>query len=182
MRLFFLLSLCCSSAFAMDAASHAEAARLSGELLTLSERGAWGGAERMYLAASRTGVPLGHEAHVAGAESALEVGDIGTARDRLIAAVRERESREVIERLWEIDTQWGEVVLTVSPDVDLVVAVPAFDPIKTRAVKRAQAQMAQLGEFSGWLPTGHYTVGGRVFTVEAGESVEVDVEATKRRR
>jgi len=161
----------------------AEYVRLASEIRLLSERNAWRGVERAYQAALRTAHPLSFGDHVAGAYAARAVGDAGAVRRRLAHAHRLREDRRVVEWLWRLDHDYGEVALHAREGVALEAVSTAFDPAKVRAVEFASRTLASTGTFEGLLPEGSYHLGGTRFEVRSGQNVaEVAANASRRMR
>jgi hypothetical protein len=160
----------------------AEYLRLSTEIRSLSDRNAWTGVERAYVAAAATLQPLSYRDHVAGAAAAGARGDAATARQRLHLAHRLREDRKIVEWLWALDTDYGRVELTSALGVLLHPTQRPFDPSQARAVRFAAQSVAQSGLFVGLLPVGAYRLGDEEFQVQAGTSaVQVHTEVFRGR-
>ena len=161
----FLLLTALSSAGQAD---RAEYVRLSGELAKLAQRNAWTGVERTYQQLEALdGVELSYEDYLQGAHAARYQGDVAAARARLKAAqTLSADEREVIDWLWDIDTNYGQVSLYCDPGArELVVGQMPFEPNRARAVQFAQAQIADTGVFEGYLPGGEFTFGDYEFQV-----------------
>lgn len=146
----------------MDAAAPTEAAqaeyfRLSQELEKLAARTAWTGVERTYQALIATGVDPRFGDYVIGAHGARAVGDITAAHDRLLAASKLKEEREVLDWLWEIESNYGIVTLACDPGAaELRAESMPFEPDQAHAVEFAMARIAESGTFTGYLPQGKY--------------------------
>jgi len=149
-----------------------EYARLTQELESLAERNAWAGAARIYPKLVATGVPPSYQDLLYGAHAARAVGDIGSVRERLLAAKEIKEEKEVIESLWALDEAFGSVDLTCDPDMGwaLSSAAKPFEPDQVRAIEFAIDQVATTCAFAGYLPAGSYTFCGRDFDVRPGVS------------
>ncbi len=169
--------------FANNVVDRAEYIRLAGEIRNLADRQAWSGVERAYQAALLTQHPLAFRDHVAGAHAAAASGDVSAVRTRLHDAHQLEEDREIIEWLWNIDTDYGKVALTADVGIELVATEMSFDPARARAVAYAAEKLAETGTYQGLLPSGAYQVGDVVFFVTPGAD-EARVTATdgKRRR
>jgi len=149
-----------------------EYARLTQELESLAERNAWAGAARIYPKLVATGVPPSYQDLLYGAHAARAVGDIGSVRERLLAAKEIKEEKEVIESLWALDEAFGSVDLKCDPDMGwaLSSATKPFEPDQVRAIEFAIGQVATTCVFTGYLPAGSYTFCGRDFDVRPGVS------------
>lgn len=162
-----------------SAGAAAEYKRLHEELDRLAKRNAWTGAERTYQAMLQTGAPMQFDDLKIGAQVAMAFGDIAVVRERLEAASKLREDREVIESLFAIDQSYGRVSLAGDPgEVELVVDTPPFDPTYARAIENAVERVRQTGTFEGLLPRGSYTFAGRQVAVGPGVSTpRIDVRS-----
>ncbi|MED5370529.1 MAG: hypothetical protein VX899_05935 [Myxococcota bacterium] len=155
---------------AIDPARQAEYYRLHDECMKLAKRQLWDGVARLYLEMEATGAALRYDDYVAGAMAARHAGDVLLAYERLQAAAKLDGTREVIDWLWTIDTQFGRVELRTDPQApaSLEPARMPMLPDQRAAVEHAQAQLAQTGAFVGFLPAGDYSFAGQGFTVQAG--------------
>lgn len=145
--------------------------RLHDDLQNLSKRQIWVGAEKTFQEMQALGLPLDFDDYVAGAHAARQLGDMGRAYERLTAAARLRQDREVIDWLFSIDTGYGRVVLVTDPPRPgalEAVALPML-PEQRLCVENAQRLIAESGNFSGLLPIGEYSFGGKPFTVSPGQ-------------
>ncbi len=134
--------------------------RLSQELEKLASRNAWAGVERTYTALLATGIEPSFEDFVAGAHAARALGDVASARNRLIAANTRREERAVVDWLWDIDSNYNRVLLACDiGKVELQPESMPFDPNQRKAVEYAQKEIAEKGIFDGYLPQGRYMFG-----------------------
>ncbi len=134
--------------------------RLSQELEKLASRNAWAGVERTYAALLATGVEPSFEDYLAGAHSARAIGDVASARTRLIAANAKREDRAVVDWLWDIDSHYNRVLLACDiGKVELQPEAVPFDPNQRKAVEFAQKEILEKGFFDGFLPQGRYVFG-----------------------
>jgi hypothetical protein len=163
-------------AAAAAATARAEYVRLQQELEKLSARNAWSGVERTYTALVATGLPPTFQDHLFGAHSARSMGDVTSARARLLAANALREDREVLDWLWEIDSNYGLVYLAADPGTaNLVADVMPFEPDQSQAVLFAQQQVTDTGTFEGYLPQGKYTFCGSEVRVQPRvQAVRID--------
>ena len=162
------------------AARQAEYRRLAEEMQKLAGRNAWAGVERFYAQLEATEVPIQFSELVTGAHSARAVGDTKLSRDRLNAANKLQEERDVIEWLWEIDEAYGAVTLFCDAEwktrPELAAAAMPFDPNQARSVQHAVKTIAEGCEFDGMLPGGKYTFGHYDFEVKPKvESVRIDM-------
>ena len=168
---------------AADEVNLAEYTRLQQELEKLASRNAWAGVERTYTAMLATGATLGHNDHVAGAHSARAMGNITAARERLMRANEITEDREILDWLWEIDSNYGRVFLAAdkgSKNAVLSCTAMPFNPDQRRAVEFAQQLVTETGVFDGYLPQGAYQFGNpnktpySVQVVPRVQSVRID--------
>jgi len=146
--------------------SQAEYHRLSSEIRSLAKRSHWMGVDHAYVQAMATGAALAFGDHMAGASAALAIGDVGSARERLMAAKDVEVERGVIETLWSIDTHFAEVHLTADRGADLRIEEMPFNPQQANAIGYAQERVRDTGEFRGYLPAGSYTLAGASFAVQ----------------
>jgi hypothetical protein len=160
-------------------AAHAEYVRLSQELEKLATRNAWPGVERTYAELLATGVPPSFDDHMYGAHSARELGDITAAHQRLLQANALKEDRQVLDSLWEIDSNFGQVFLAADPGgAALKAEVMPFEPDQARAIEFAIAKVAETGQYDGYLPQGKYTFGDYAVTVmPRGANAHVDLRS-----
>lgn len=148
-------------------AKQAEYIRLSQELEKLATRNAWAGVERTYGLIVQTGVTPSFQDHVFGAHAARAVGDVTSARSRLLKANEIKEDREVLDWLWEIDSNYGLVTLLADRgSIELKAEVMPFEPDQAMAVQFAQGRVTETGEFEGYLPQGKYWFGPHEVVVQ----------------
>ncbi len=156
--------------------SAAETLRLVEELHRLAARQAWTGVERVWAElAAADGV--GCEELLAAADAATQLGDLGAARERLLAALALQERRDVVERLWSIDTAYGSVRIVSAGPSELVIPAADFFPVAQRAVDVARRQLAESGQYEGWLPIGRYQIDGEEVYVRPGPRTTEHVPA-----
>ena len=138
----------------------AEYQRLSEEIEKLTQRGAWAGVERTFIALEATGVDLSFNDYVAGAYAARTLGNVNAVRTRLEAAHAVHEDMEVVNWMWDIDANYGRVWLAGdNGKVELTVASMPFNPDQAKSVKFAIEQVATSGAYDGYLPAGTYKFG-----------------------
>ncbi len=139
----------------------AEYNRLSEELQKLTQRGAWAGVERTFVACEATGHPLSFEDNLAGAYSARVVGNVTAVRARLLRAHDLVEDREILDWVWDIDHNYGRVYLAADVGkAELQIEKVPFNPDQARAWEYARDQIAATGVYDGFLPAGDYLFGG----------------------
>ena len=168
-------------------AAKAEYFRLAQELEKLTSRNAWGGVERTYLALVATGIAPTFENYIAGAQSARATGDISGSRERLMAATELHEDKEILDWLWDIDSNYGKVFLACLPNarspITLATSTMPFDPAMGNAVRYAIAQIDEACVFDGYLPKGDYTFGTKaVSVVPRVQSVRIDLRNMETKR
>ena len=165
-----------------DATARAEYIRLSEELHRLASRDAWAGVERFYEAIQDIELPASFADHLAGAHAASAKGDVAAARERLLAAHRVAEHRDVLDWLWSIDHDYGPVRIELGTSAALQSDQRPFQPHKIAALTHAASVLGETGSFEGLLPTGVYNVAGHAFTVEPGRTATVVDSAPLPRR
>lgn len=154
----------------------AEARRLADRMHTLAVKHAWSGVERTWDALAEAENLTARE-FLTAADAAQHLGDLGAARERLLAALSIEERREIIERLWAIDTAYGAVRVVARAPVDLEPPGADFFPVARQAIQRAKASLAESGSYAGWLPVGRYRIGGQLVEVMPGpREREVDLD------
>lgn len=151
----------------IEASAQAEYVRLSDDLDRLMQKNAWAGVERTYAKMAELGIPLSFEDYVAGAHAARQAGDVTAARERLTHANALREERDVLDWLWEMDSQYGQVSLKGDLGAVTLAAVQMpFDPLMAKSVQFAEAKVAETGVFEGFLPAGTYAFAGITVKVQ----------------
>lgn len=164
----FLILLMLSTSAAAVTAAEAEEVRLTEEMRALARRNIWLGVDRMYRALVARDAELTGKQHLEGAYAAQDLGEIQDCYDRLRAAARSTPTREVIDWLWAIDTQYGQVELTAQLGAQLAISEPPLDAVKRKAIDTATRRLAEDGRFAGMLPVGEYLVDDAVLTVTSG--------------
>lgn len=162
----------------------AEHDRLSDEMDKLAQRQVWSGVERKYSELEKLEIELTFEDYLNGAYAARELGEVGHAYERLKNAARKNGTRDVVEWLWDIDNNYGNVELISVPSRSAVLEVQEmpFDPNARKAADAAVESAKTDGIFVGMLPKGSYVFAGQPFTVEPGVSVRIEVSPKARRQ
>lgn len=143
----------------IEQVDQAEAIRLSQELEKLSKRNAWAGVERTYVALVKTNGPLTRDDHKHGAHAAQVLGKMSEARARLQLANQFGEDSEIMDWLWDIDSNYGRVFLAGDLEtIELRCLKMPFNPIQAKAVQYAVRQVEETGVFEGLLPQGEYEI------------------------
>jgi hypothetical protein len=165
--------------------ARSEYVRLREELDKLAKRNAWSGVERTFREMLATGVAPSFDDLKTGAHAAQALGDLGTAHDRLERAHSIKESKDVLDWMWNIRKTYGAVELAGDVGrVELEAATMPFDPIQAKAVRFAIEQIGETGRFDGLLPKGTYTFGEVEFEVASfidTRMIDVRTEAGMRR-
>ncbi len=181
-----LLTLCLLSlpAQADDEIRLAERDRLADEMERLVQRQVWSGVERKFNEMEKLGIELTQDAYLNGAYAARELGDVAAVYERLKKAAQLGGSKEIVDWLWDIDTNYGHVELITVPNrsAELTVEVMPFDINQRKAVEAALEAAQSNGTFSGLIPQGDYVFSGQPFTVEPGISVRIEVSPRVRRQ
>lgn len=164
-----------SAAYAQSPEDEAEKVRLAEDMKRLSRRNAWRGVDEAYLKLlelQAKGVALNLEDHVLGADAAIALGDVSSAYDRLKRSTSPRTTEDVAQRIAAIEAEFGSVTLTVEPKYvgtfELSVGQMPFAADQRNAITKAQGAVAAGRAYEGLLPFGSYTLGPKVFEVEAG--------------
>lgn len=176
MSWFVSLWLICAPVLASDV-NEAEHVRLSEDLKQLTNRQLWLGADKKFHELEKLGVEMTFEDLMNGAYAARSLGDMQSAYDRLKRAARIKGTREVVDWLYTIDANYGQVDLAATPPrgVTLEIAEVPFDPDQRLAVEAAVAKIKKDGNYTGLLPRGAYTYAGQSFKVEPGIAVRIEV-------
>jgi hypothetical protein len=160
--------------------ARAEYFRLSQELARLADRNAWSGVERTWQQILATGVSPSQADLLIAAHSAKNVGDVTEMRGRLVRASELGENRQVLDWLWEVDSNYGRAELYCDPPCALEPDVMPFAPDQVAAVTFAQGRIAS-GAFDGYLPAGAYRFGTYdVRIVPRVSSVRIDARGAVR--
>lgn len=161
----------------------AEAERLSDDLEKLAKRQVWSGVEKKFRDLEALGAPLSLEDYLYGAYSARELGDVSSAYVRLQAAARLGGSKEIVDWLWDIDHNYGNVDLLMVPPRPVLLEVEEMplDPNQRKAVEAAMRASKSNGTYRGLLPRGNYRFAGQPFSAEPGVSVRIEVNPKVRK-
>lgn len=172
--------------------AEAEFNRLQEELISLSERNAWSGVERAFVAMQGLGLPLTPDQYRLGTEAARARGDIynALARIQLALALLQQQDATAVQDpnspygqlkslRTDLETRFGYVHVVVYPPAK----APAFArdsmPFATdesKAIEWASTRLGETQAFLGLLPGGRYTLGDQTFDVAPGAPmVEVRV-------
>ncbi|MFZ5478441.1 MAG: hypothetical protein ACOZNI_16855 [Myxococcota bacterium] len=174
----WLLSLWLSAvpAFATDV-SEGEHMRLSEDLKQLASRQLWQGVEKKFQELEKLGVELSYADLLYGAHAARALGNTRNAYDRLKRAVKLDGTKEVVDWLFAIDSNYGPVELVAHNPKGVVLAcdeIP-FDPDQRLSVEAAIDIVKHEGSFTGLLPKGRYTYGGEELIVYPGVSKRIEL-------
>lgn len=172
------------AAVAPSAEARAEANRLSDDLEKLAKRQVWSGVEKRFRELETLGVPLSQQDYLYGAYAARELGDVVSAYERLQSAARLGGSKEIVDWLWDIDHNYGNVELMMVPSrsVELVPEEMPLDPNQRKAVEAAVKAARDDGAYRGLLPQGKYSFAGVPFSAQPGVSVRIEVNPKTRKR
>jgi hypothetical protein len=176
MSLFLSLVLANSTVHAADVGA-AEHIRLSGDIEQLASRQLWAGAEKKFAELEKLGVEMSYEDLLHGAYAARALGNAQHAYDRLKVAARIKGTREVVDWLYAIDANYGQVILLATPPrgVTLEAAEMPFEPDQRVCVEATVELVKKEGGFTGLLPRGTYTFAGQQFTVEPGIALRIEL-------
>ncbi len=157
--------------------SDAEHVRLSSEIKQLATRQAWAGVEKKYEELEKLGFDLDFDDLLHGAYAARALGDAQSAYDRLQIAAKLKGTKEVVDWLYAIDTDYGRVELIATPPrgITLEAELMPFDPDQRTCVTTAISDVTHDGEFLGLLPKGKYMFAGTAFEVQPGIAVRIEV-------
>ncbi|MES2641182.1 MAG: hypothetical protein V4850_16960 [Myxococcota bacterium] len=176
MTLILALFLSTGSASAVDVGA-AEHVRLSGDIEQLASRQLWTGVEKKFAELEKLGIEMSYDDLLHGAQAARALGNAQNAYDRLKLAARIKGTREVVDWLYTIDANYGQVILLATPPrgVTLEATEVPFDPDQRICVDAAAERVKKEGGFSGLLPRGTYTFAGQQFPVEPGIALRIEV-------
>lgn len=177
MTVVFTLLLAARLAFAGGDALQAEHVRLSSDLEQLANRQLWAGVEKKFAELQKLGVEMSYDDLLHGAYAARALGNAQHAYDRLKIAARIKGTKEVVDWLFTIDANYGQVELIATPPrgVELTTTELPFDPDQRLCVEASIEQVKKEGTFTGLLPRGSYSYAGQEFKVEPGLAVRIEV-------
>ncbi len=161
----------------------AEHQRISGEMEQLARRQVWVGLEDKFRELQDLGVELRYDDLLHGAHAARARGDVQATWERLQAAIDLVRDDELVDWMRAIESEYGQVVLTTSPQRSALLqpgAMP-FAPDRRAAVEFAALALEEYGSFVGRLPAGEYQLAGTHFVVEPGISLRIEVSTRKQR-
>lgn len=176
MNALLTLLLFLGTAQAADLAE-AEHVRLSEDIKQLANRQLWTGVEKKYAELEKLGVALSYEDLMHGAYAARALGNTQSAYERLKSAAKLNGTKEVVDWLYAIDANYGQVDLIVhnARGVALECLEMPFDPDQRIAVESAIETVKKDGTFSGLLPKGDYVFAGVPFSVVPGVAIHIEV-------
>ena len=180
----FLALLHTSTAAAGKDVIQAEHERLTDEMESLVQRQIWSGVERKYQEMVKLNIELNAVDHLHGAYAAREFGDMAGVYDRLKKAAELDSSKEIVDWLWEIDSNYGQVELLTVPNRTAALSTEEmpFDTCQRKSVEIAIEAAEQHGHFTGLIPKGTYNFAGQPFMIEPGLSVRIEVSPRVRRQ
>ena len=159
-------------------AAEAEHTRLAEEMRRLAKRNQWRGVESAYqemLKLEEQGVELTYEDHFLAAQAARALGDVTDTYNRLRAAANVKRTDEVANWLADIQASYGRVELKRDDhyvgDSSLTVDEMPMAPDQRATIQKATGEVNETGGYTGLLPFGSYTYGGKPFTVEPGGNI-----------
>ncbi len=188
-RLLMLICLC-GSAIAVaqgdepSASQQQERDRLSDEMKNLAKRQIWAGVERKYQQLVDLGMDLPGGDHLSAAYAARELGHLDQVHDRLSKAAAIEPTKEIIDWLWDIDHNYGRVVLIADKKGTAVLETKnmPLDPNQRKVVEQAIKEAKESGRFEGLLPRGEYIFAAQPFSVDPGVGIRVEVSPKMRRQ
>ena len=106
---------------------------------SLVQRQIWTGVERKYQEMEKLQITLDAIDHLHGAYAARELGDMASVYSRLKQAAAIEPTKEVIDWLWDIDSNYGHVELLTVPNrsTELTIGELPFDTAQRKAVEIA---------------------------------------------
>lgn len=136
----------------------AEYQRLSEEMDRAAKRTNWVAVERLFASLEAMGQPHTFTVFVQAAQAARGQGDTATAKARLLKAAAIREDREVLDWLWQIQKEYGPVMLAADLPANYRLTTEAmpFNPEHRKSVEYAQNQVIEASMFDGLIPRGSY--------------------------
>jgi hypothetical protein len=149
----------------------AEYQRLADRLHYLAKKNNSKITQKIYLELAALGLPLSYADLLIGAQVHRSQGNVKEAYDCLKQAARLQGTREVIDWLVAIDSQYGRVLLEVEKGMERVLKperVPIL-PDQKAAIATAQTFLTDSGKFDGFLPRGVYTLAGQRFEIRSGQ-------------
>jgi hypothetical protein len=159
----------------------AEYRRLTDRLRYLWKKNNVNATRKIYTELEALGMPLTYTDLIIGAQLFRSEGNIAEAYLRLTQAARLTGTREVIDWLVAIDSEYGQVVLRVEKDFQkgLSAEQAIILPDKKAALNYANSELSKNLIFEGFLPRGSYTVAKHSFEVRAGLSpLELNIGAS----
>lgn len=137
----------------------AEYQRLSEEMKRMAKAGNWGAVERSFLRLDAISTEHTFAVLLNSAFSAREMGDVGLAKQRLVAASKLQKDPIVEEWLWSIQDKYVSVFLgsNLADNMRLFPESMPFMPEQRSAVQFAMKTIEEEALFDGLLPKGKYT-------------------------
>ncbi len=137
----------------------AEYVRLAEEMARQAKRNNWVAVERTYGKLDAMGLPHTFTVLWNAAHAARNQGNILAARERLKAAAKIEEKKELTDWLWDIQQDYGPVMVAADLPANyrLVPKKMPFEPEKRKAVEFGVEKVLEDSYFDGLLPRGIYT-------------------------
>lgn len=185
-RMFFGLSIVLSVAKVAEAksAEEAEYERLVSEMTMLSKSQSWKAVNKRFVEMEKLGLEIAVEELLLAAQAAQGMGDIYQAKERVSAALLQREKKSTRKWYNQLNNDYGQVTLIAKSKgnrglsrVDMM-----MDPVQGQAVSYAQECLERKGEFRGLLPVGDYDFGGQKFSVTADMDIHLEISPKLRRK
>lgn len=151
---------------------HAEYSRLTDRLRYLSKKNNVNATRKIYTDLEALGMPLAYADLIIGAQLFRSEGNIAASYLRLTQAARIEGTREVIDWLVGIDSEYGRVILRVEKGLEegLGNEQAIILPDKKAALNYANSELSKNLMFEGFLPRGSYTLANQSFEVRTGLS------------
>jgi hypothetical protein len=149
----------------------AEYNRLADRLHYLAKKNNSKATTKIYLELAALGFPLSYADLLIGAQVFRSMGDVGASYACLEKAAKIQGTREVIDWLVAIDSQYGRVKLQVQDGMLRAIdpEIPVILPDQKAAIALAQASLEENGQFNGFLPRGTYRLADQRFEVRSGK-------------
>jgi len=143
------------------------------ELVQSVNQNRWAQAERAFDQLSDANAKLTQADWIMGAQAARALGDMTSARERLVQSLKQEDNEAVREELAAIDAEWSSVSLKLpgrhEGAVPLRPRMPFVDPVQRLCLEAAKKLLQDTGQYQGLLPIGGYRFGEGEFEVLPSE-------------
>jgi len=165
-------------------AEEAEYDRLVSEMTMLSKSQSWSAVNKRFIEMEKLGLEISPSELLLAAQAAQGLGNIYKAKERVMAALLQKEKKSTRKWYTQLNNDYGQVTLVAKTKGNrtLTRLDPSMDPVHGQSVAFAEAALNRKGEFRGLLPVGDYNFGGQKFSVKSDVDIHLEISPKLRRK